>query len=294
MPTELLEFTRRHLGDCAVVAVLSWPYEGSEVYRIRDAAGAEHVVKRLASPACYRSETVGYAWAGALGQGRAPRLEAADPDLGAIIASFLPGVLLKHAGLDPAGQAQAYRQAGSLLRSLHDAVAPAQDTHAIEHLASATAAHVEDVAGELDAGRRVLIECAKDDLARLARRLPATPTHGDFWARNLLHDPATGHIAVIDFERAALAPPVRDLVRLETGVFTRDPAIRAAFYAGYGREPDRLEQQALVAWAVLDAVSALAWARAHNDEHLAGHAHSVLRSAARAWTGAAAARSVPQ
>ena len=285
MPAELLEFARRHLGACAVVAVLSWPYEGSEVYRIQDAAGVEHVVKRLANPTFCRRETVGYAWAGALGEGRAPRLEAADPDLDAIIVSFLPGVLLKHAGLDPARQAQAYRQAGALLRSLHEAAAPSPDTHAIEHLVSATAAHVEAVSGELDAGRRVLIECAKDDLARLAPRLPATPTHGDFWARNLLHDPATGHIAVIDFERAALALPVPDLVRLETGVFTRDPAIRAAFYAGYGRDPDRLEQQALVAWAVLDAVSALAWARAKRDEHLARHAHSVLRSAAGAWTG---------
>jgi aminoglycoside phosphotransferase (APT) family kinase protein len=96
--------------------------------------------------------------------------------------------------------------------------------------------------------------------------------------RNLLIDPDTGRVSVIDFERAALAPAARDLVRLETGVFTRSRVARSAFYAGYGRTLARLETTALRAWVILDAASALAWALAHHDAHLLEHARTILRA----------------
>ncbi|WP_034270741.1 phosphotransferase enzyme family protein [Actinospica robiniae] len=278
LPIELAPFVQDRLGDVRVVADLSWPYEGSEVYRIRDEDGTDHILKRLIDDTFYARETAGYAWASALGRDRAPRLEAADPHLRVVVTTFLPGVLLKEAYLDPARSAQAYRQVGELLRRLHDSAAPVADSDVIDRLVAQTDTHIERVGAELDAAQRNCIHRAAQQLATVAASMPSVPTHGDFWPRNLLIDLDSGTVAVIDFERAALAPAVRDLVRLETGVFTRSPAARDAFYTGYGRDLMPVEATALRAWAVLDALSALAWALAHNDTHLLEHARRILSS----------------
>jgi len=277
-PIELAAFVQDRLGEVRVVADLSWPYEGSEVYRIRDVDGTDHILKRLINDTFYARETAGYAWASALGPESAPRLEAADPHLRVVITTFLPGVLLQEAYLDPARSAQAYRQVGELLGRLHESAAPAADSDVIDRLVAQTDTHLERVGAELDAAQRERVYRAAQQLATVAASMPAVPTHGDFWPRNLLIDPDSGQVAVIDFERAALAPAVRDLVRLETNVFTRSPTARDAFYAGYGRDLAPVETSALRAWAVLDPLSALAWALAHNDTHLLEHARSTLRS----------------
>jgi Ser/Thr protein kinase RdoA (MazF antagonist) len=278
LPIELAAFVQDRLGEVRVVADLSWPYEGSEVYRIRDEDGTEHILKRLINDTFYARETAGYAWASALGPESAPRLEAADPHLRVVVTTFLPGVLLKEAYLDPARSAKAYRQIGEVLRRLHDSAAPVGDSDVIDRLVAQTDTHLERVGAELDAAQHDRIYRAAQQLATAAASMPAVPTHGDFWPRNLLIDMDSGKVAVIDFERAALAPAVRDLVRLETGVFARSLAARDAFFAGYGRDLAPVETRALRAWAVLDALSALAWALAYNDSPLLVHARSTLRS----------------
>ena len=51
LPTELAAFAERVLGPCTVLlADLSWPYEGSEVYRIRDAHGAWRWLLSVGAP----------------------------------------------------------------------------------------------------------------------------------------------------------------------------------------------------------------------------------------------------
>ena len=52
-PVELADFAARSLGPCTLVAELSWPYEGSEVYCIRDARGVDHILKRLINDRFY-------------------------------------------------------------------------------------------------------------------------------------------------------------------------------------------------------------------------------------------------
>lgn len=277
MPAELAAFVQSKFGTCTVVADLSWPYEGSEVYRIRDEQGIDHIVKRLANAIFYDRETAGYAWAAVLGD-RAPRLEAADSDLRVVVTTFLPGVLLKDIYLGPTRSAQVYRQVGELLRNLHDSAAPSESSSMTDQLVAQTDTHIARAGAELDETQRDHVHRAAQQLTTLATSMPAVPTHGDFWPRNLLIDPDTDRVAVIDFERAALAPAIRDFVRLETGVFERSPAAREAFYAGYGRVLEPAETSGLRAWAVLDAVSALAWALTNDDAHLLEHARKVLRS----------------
>jgi Ser/Thr protein kinase RdoA (MazF antagonist) len=72
-------------------------------------------------------------------------------------------------------------------------------------------------------------------------------------------------VALIDFERAEPGLAVRDLVRLQYGVWNRRPVLRTAFLNGYGRALTADEQSALRDLAALDAVSAIWWGSANND-----------------------------
>ena len=275
LPAELAGLATASLGPCTPVADLSWPYEGSEVYRIRDARGVDHILKRLVNEQFYGMEVAGYRWTRALGPGRAPRLEAADPALRAVIVSFLPGAPMLDK-IDPAVEARAYQQAGRLLALLHSAEPPALDTEVLKRLLERSEQQLAKAAGELNPAQQELARRAAALLAEIGPDLRAVPTHGDLQPRNLMLDPDRGTVALIDFEKAALAPPVRDLVRLEAGVFTGKPAQRHAFYDGYGRGLDPVEVRALRAWVVLDSVSALAWGIPNHDDEIVARAYAAL------------------
>ena len=275
LPAALTAFAERTLGPCTPVADLSWPYEGSEVYRVRDRHGVDHILKRLINDRFYGMEVAGYRWAPVLGPGRAPRLEAADPTLRAVIVSFLPGAPMLGV-IDPVAEARAYREAGRLLALLHAAEPPVPDTAMLDRLLERSEQQLAKAAGELNAAQHELARRAARVLAQLAPGLRASPTHGDIQPRNLLLDPASVTLALIDFEKAGIAPPVRDLVRLEAGIFTGRPQLRAAFYEGYGRELDPVETLALRAWVVLDSVSALAWGIPNGDHEIVARARAAL------------------
>lgn len=277
LPPELESLAEQHLGPVTVVADLSWPYEGSEVYRIRDGRGVDHIVKRLIDDGFHAMETAGYAWARALGPGRVPLLEAADPTLRTVIVTFLPGQpMTDNVPVDR--EAAAYRRAGRLLALLHHTEPPVPDTAVLDRLLDRSEERLAGAADELTARQRDLARRAATLLGDLAAELRAVPTHGDFQARNLLLDPVSGTVAVIDFEKAALAPPVRDLVRLEAGVFARRPETRSAFYEAYGRELEPVECRALRAWVILDSVSGLAWGIPNHDAEVVRRAREVFRN----------------
>lgn len=275
LPAELAAFAARALGPCTLIADLSWPYEASEVYRIRDPHGTDHILKRLINDRFYGMEVAGYRWAPALGPGRAPRLQATDPQLRAVIVSFLPGAPMLGA-IEPVLEAQAYRQAGRLLALLHAAEPPAPDTALIDRLLARSEQQLAKAAAELSPAQRNLARRAAQVLAEIAPSLGCVPTHGDIQPRNLMFDPLSGALALIDFEKAGIAPPVRDLVRLEAGIFAGRPDLREAFYAGYGRELDVLETLALRTWVVLDSVSALAWGIPNGDHEVVARARAAL------------------
>ena len=273
-PAELADFASRVLGPCRLIADLSWPYEGSEVYRIRDAHGVDHILKRLINDRFFRMEVDGYQLAPALGAGRAPRLEVADEDLLAVIVTFLPGRPML-GEIDPAIEIPAYRQVGELLALLHASRPATSETAVLERLLERADGQLAKAADELTAAQHALARRAAAVLTDLTPDLSAVPTHGDLQARNVLLDPSTATVALIDFERAALAPAVRDLVRLEPGVLRR-PQLRAAFYDGYGRDLDPAGQHALRAWVVLDSVSALAWGIPNGDTEIVQRARAAL------------------
>jgi tRNA A-37 threonylcarbamoyl transferase component Bud32 len=276
LPGDLAAFAERTFGPCRAVADYSWPYEGSEVYRIRDAGGVEHIVKRLINERFFGMEVAGYRWAAALGLGRATRLEAADVALRAVVVSFLPGAPMLGA-IEPVLHAEAYRQTGQLLARLHGAEPSAAGERAVlGRLLESSEGQLAKAAAELSPAQQQLARRAAALLAAVGPSLRAVPTHGDLQPRNLLLDADRRTVALIDFEKAALAPPVRDVVRLEAGIFTGRPELRRAFYDGYGRRLEAGEVSALRAWVVLDSVSALAWGFPNGDEEIVTRARAAM------------------
>lgn len=269
MPAALADFAERVLGPTRAVADHSWPYPGSEVHRVQTPDGTKYIVKQLQNRRFFGRELTGYSWTPALGPGRAPTLVAADPDIRAVILSILPGLMLKpDAGLASEDEPDAFEQAGALLARLHRAVEPRYDTSTIDRLVARTDDHVRRAGAELNAAQYDLVYAQAETLQSIAPRLISVASHGDYQRRNLLWQPGARTLGVIDFERAELAPAVRDFVLLESDAFLDRPDLKTAFVRGYGRELDPLETRALGAWIILDAVSALAWGSENRQQGL--------------------------
>ncbi|MFJ8660298.1 phosphotransferase family protein [Streptomyces sp. NPDC093795] len=102
--------------------------------------------------------------------------------------------------------------------------------------------------------------------ALLLPPMDSVVTHGDFQLRNLLLAD-DGTLRVIDFERSELQGAVRDFVRILDN-FDGRKDLFAAFLDGYGRPLTEAEEAHLVARAVLDAVSGIAFGTVNGDPEL--------------------------
>jgi aminoglycoside phosphotransferase (APT) family kinase protein len=242
-----------------------------------------HILKRHPADRHFRAETAGLRWAAALGPGRAPRLLAADRSRRAVIMTLLPGRTLLTADLSTADQREAYRQAGLILALLHTAVPATADTREVGRLLRKADQLLEQARDQLTAGEHAQVREQARQLRELAPQLPAVSTHGDFQPRNLLWDPVARHLAVIDFEKAAPAAAVRDLMRRESGPLRGREDLREAFYHGFGRALSRAEHAALAARAVLAGLADLAWGTANGDAAMADRGRRMLTAPEPRW-----------
>jgi tRNA A-37 threonylcarbamoyl transferase component Bud32 len=265
---EQRELVARWLPDAEVVADLSWGLVETHVLEVRS-GGGRFVVKAggVADGHIRRELRAHREWLGPwVETGHGPSLVAGDEAAKLLVTRYLPGTLVEGSGAqdDP----DTYRQAGTLLRRLHDQLAVHDDTwndtfraRVERHLAQPHRIDPrieervrEEVSGWPGGGARVV------------------PTHGDWQPRNWLVD--EGVVRVIDLGRADLRPPVEDLVRLARQDFARDPALEAAFLEGYGSDPREPEawRRALVGEAVGTAV----WAYGVGDEEFEAFGHRLL------------------
>ncbi len=173
-------------------------------------------------------------------------------------------------------ESEIHRQAGMLLRRLHDAAPPGGSTAGTERIASRAEDHLKRSGRLLEPAQVRLIRDHAAQLQEIAPLIPTVPTHGDAQIRNFLWDAPNRRLALIDFERAEVAPAVRDLVRLEYGPWDGQPHLRAAFLAGYGRPLTTTDQTALRNFAALDALSALQWGTVNNDKDIMVRAYRTL------------------
>ncbi|WIE64972.1 aminoglycoside phosphotransferase family protein [Curtobacterium sp. MCLR17_036] len=210
-----------------------------------------------------------------LATGDTNALVAVDPEHRVLVVTRVPG----HLALDTpdATDPDVHRQAGVLLRQLHDQGTRHDPDHRVREHAKALAA--------LDAPHRIAPGTVDRVRAVLGERPgggvvePLVPTHGDWHPRNWVVD--DGHLRAIDFGRFAWRPATADLTRLAVHHWQHDPVLEAAFLAGYGRDPRDPEQWRLL--QLREAVGTAVWAYAVGDEDFEAQGHDMLRDALAAF-----------
>lgn len=193
----------------------------------------------------------------------------ADDEARLLVTTYLPGELVQ--GTVHERRPDTYRQAGRLLRDLHDQLAV--EDRQLE------AREKDKAFSWLDRPHRI----PADVEARLRAEVaswptpPAVvvPTHGDWQPRNwLVHEDV---VSVIDLGRADLRPAHTDLARLAAQQFRTDPALEAAFLEGYGRDPR--EPSAWHRTRVCEAIGTAVWAHQVGDEAFEEQGHRMVAEA---------------
>ncbi|WP_167538599.1 aminoglycoside phosphotransferase family protein [Streptomyces albofaciens] len=286
VPNTIGAWARRRIGgEITAVRSVSWRADGARVWELTRADVGRFFLKVAPTPDRYTRETHAYRHAvPALGHAHAPVLVDSDPGRLALLLTAVPGSGASGRGLGRADRTELYRQAGSLLRRLHDACGAAgaavpeggADRWAAERRAAAEE-HVAalSAAGALDAAERRLI-LDRAAVLHLLPPLPAGFLHGDVGEHHFLWDAAGRRLALAGFARARLGCAVEDLVRVAYGACLPDRALRAAFLCGYGRELTDAERYALPALAALDAAETWARGLRTGDEEAVGRARGVV------------------
>ncbi|WP_185836895.1 aminoglycoside phosphotransferase family protein [Streptomyces sp. WAC 06783] len=273
---------RRAGGEITAVRSVSWRADGARVWELRRADAARFFLKVAPTPDRYTRETHAYRHAvPALGHAHAPSLVDSDPARLALLLTAAPGAGATGSGLGRADRTELYRQAGGLLRRLHDACGTAvpaggadrwvadRQAAAEEHVAALSAA------GALHAAERRLI-LDRAEVLHLLPPLPAGFLHGDVGEHHFLWDAAGRRLALAGFAQARLGCAVEDLVRVTYGACLPDRGLRAAFLRGYGRELTVAERYALPALAALDAAEAWERGLRTGDQEAVGRARGVV------------------
>ncbi|HJW00446.1 MAG TPA: aminoglycoside phosphotransferase family protein [Arthrobacter sp.] len=245
------------LGSYTVVRDYSWPLQDTNVLHVATPSGACFIVKASTTSHHIHREIAAHA-AGFEGlEGRVPALQHASAKAGILVTEFLPGTLVE--GTPAEDDPETYRQAGMLLRQLHQPAGASP--HYMKALTVKTRAWMDRAHGLLP----------ENQLQGLARDLEAVApvivelvaTHGDYQPRNWLQD--NGQIKIIDFGRAERRPWVHDLVRLSHQQFLHRPGLADAFYAGLGRTIGPAEADLWRLENLNQAIGTVVWAHQMGD-----------------------------
>lgn len=282
-----IAFVRQMLPDAVVVADDSWGLLDTRVLHVR--AGDDDFTVKASGPTnthfpreleAHRTATAALRASGDTGA-----LVAANEEHRVLVLERVPGHLAL--GTPDEHDTDVHRQAGAVLRRLHDQNTRHDPTFLLHEQAKALAA--------LDAPHRIPDDVVARARAAL-RALPTdhatqalVPTHGDFHPRNWIvdddarddRDDRDRRLRVIDFGRFGWRPASFDLTRLAVLHWQHDPALEAAFFDGYGDDPRTPD-----AWRWLqlrEAVGTATWAYTVGDEGFEAQGHDMLRRALAAF-----------
>lgn len=275
LSTAQAAFVAQVLPGASMVADESWGLLDTRVLHVRNGAG-EHTVKASGPENTHfpRELTAHRQWTGALLRGDdTGRLVAADAESRVLVLERVPGHLAL--GTPDETAATVHRQAGTILRRLHDQAARTD----AEYLTAETAKALRS----LDAPHRIdpQLEDRARTLLRSSTPHAATlvPTHGDWHPRNwIVQD---GRLRAIDFGRFGFRPAAADLTRLAVLHWEDSPELEHAFFAGYGSDPRDTDDWR---WLQLrEAVGTAVWAFTVHDERFERQGHRMLENALAAF-----------
>lgn len=245
------------LGSYTVVRDYSWPLQDTNVLHVVTPLGDGFIIKASTTSHHIHREIAAHAAGFAGLDGRVPALRHASARAGILVTEFLPGTLVE--GTRAEDDPETYRQAGALLRCLHQPAGTSP--HYAKALAKKTRAWMDRAQGLLPETQLTILAQELDGLDPGTVELVAT--HGDYQPRNWLQD--NGLIKVIDFGRAERRPWVHDLVRLSHQQFVRRPELADAFYTGLGRTVGPAEADLWRLENLNQAIGTVVWANQLGD-----------------------------
>lgn len=270
----MLSFCRELIGEYVVVSDHSWPHGESTVLELLDEAGRRWIAKSSRQAEQFQQEVTAYReWAPLLGD-RVPRMLGHHETSHSILMTFEPGVISTSAG--PA----VHRQAGALIRRLHDA-APSRAAPDFKESLRERFERGVSSAGPLFSRHDLDFVCGRiADLDGIPDPV-RVPAHQDNQPRNWLVSDE-GVVRLIDFGLTRWDVWVRDLVRLHQWDWQHDPELEEAFLDGYGRRLSDDDQQVLRSVAAVTALMTVRWAHEHGDAAFAQRGWQALELARKA------------
>ena len=194
-----------------------------------------------------------------------PKVVATADELGAVIITGLPGLILEENSVESSARTKIFELAGAFAKSLHSSridlsSEPTFQTYTGEqldrillvaepHIDSATLQWVDSLVRRSDAWEG----------------LELVPTHCDFSPRNWLCCDEDAPLGIIDWERSRPGYFVEDFQRMVQDHWLDEPQLKDAFFAGYGREPSELEWRQANQVVLINAVGGVPWSISHGD-----------------------------
>lgn len=220
----------------------------------------------------YHAEHVAYAkWVPKLeksGSWHSPELVADSPELGALIVTEAPGLVLQETSTSLDERVWMHRTAGWLAAQIH---ALDVDVHEVGrsrlYAPDLFREYLELASPYVDVDTLQWVEevACRDGVFS---SLPVVPTHSDFSPRNwLIHRKSGGTISLglIDWERARPTYWLQEAYRMVYDHWLKEPQLRAAFFEGYGRTLTHEEEFQLKVICLANALGTVSWATEHGD-----------------------------
>lgn len=251
LASELHRFATGVLGSCELLTPPGAGLDSPNIALVRDRRGGEYIAKRHATAIKHKREVHAYRrWVPALGASSA-RLVAADPQTLTVLLTALPGQPCHNVSHD----ADCHRQAGALLRLLHDAE-PSQPLDGFQNWLDSRIGWWRRKAESLLTNAEKRIIDHRIAALRALETPPGGPCHFDFQPRNWLTSP-NGKLSVIDFEHSRIGLQARDLTRLHFRYWASQPDLRDAFLSGYARAITPASKEIIISCGAIDALTAL-------------------------------------
>ncbi len=286
LPPTLRPWIEACFGACDRVDFRGWEHAASAVWELR-AGDRRAFCKAHGQARKFRQERAALERWG-------PQLEHLPQLLAvhhgqphALLLAALPGTVAAELPLAPQRACDLHRRAGAWLARLHALRVADDDPLPLgQALRQRAAAWITRAEGLVETDTRSWIA----DQSTAFERLDGTtrvPCHRDYSPRNWLVDPAapdSDGLAVIDFEHARMDWWLQDLDRLRSDWWVGRPELEQAFYAGYGRRPDKDEESLARVLGAVNALATVVWAH-HHDDHAFERAGRVRLQAMRQSAG---------
>lgn len=194
-----------------------------------------------------------------------PKVLVTLDELGVLIVTGLPGLVLDEASVEPSTRTKVHELAGKFANLLHSSrIDPSSGSTLQTYTGETLDRYLAAAESHIDAETIMWV----DSVVRRSdawEGLEIVPVHCDFSPRNWLMLEGKTLLGIIDWERSRHGYYVEDFQRMVQDHWVLEPHLRDAFFSGYGREPSELEWRQANQVVLVNAVGGVPWAASHGD-----------------------------